>query len=107
MSSNTIRVVGARVHNLKNIDVEIPRDKLVVITGLSGSGKSSLAFDTIYAEGQRRDVETPSAPPPAFWGEGGTPDCRFDGGVPPPHFDRAKTHEPQSALDRRDGHGNL
>ena len=48
-----IRVKGAREHNLKNIDVEIPRDKLVVITGLSGSGKSSLAFDTIYAEGQR------------------------------------------------------
>jgi excinuclease ABC subunit A len=54
MSSNVIRVVGAREHNLKNITVEIPRDKLVVITGLSGSGKSSLAFDTIFAEGQRR-----------------------------------------------------
>jgi len=53
-----IVVKGAREHNLKNIDVEIPRDKLVVITGLSGSGKSSLAFDTIYAEGQRRYVET-------------------------------------------------
>ena len=49
---------GARAHNLKNIDVEIPRDKLVVVTGLSGSGKSSLAFDTIYAEGQRRYVES-------------------------------------------------
>jgi excinuclease ABC subunit A len=49
-----VSVIGARVHNLKNINVEIPRDKLVVITGLSGSGKSSLAFDTIYAEGQRR-----------------------------------------------------
>ncbi|HWV92727.1 MAG TPA: hypothetical protein VNZ24_00370, partial [Vicinamibacterales bacterium] len=52
---------GARVHNLKNIDVDLPRDKLVVITGLSGSGKSSLAFDTIYAEGQRRYVESLSA----------------------------------------------
>lgn len=52
---------GARAHNLKNIDVEIPRDKLVVVTGLSGSGKSSLAFDTIYAEGQRRYVESLSA----------------------------------------------
>ena len=51
---DTIRVQGARVNNLKNITVEIPRDKLVVLTGLSGSGKSSLAFDTIYAEGQRR-----------------------------------------------------
>ena len=56
-----IEVKGARVHNLKNIDVNIPRNQLVVITGLSGSGKSSLAFDTIYAEGQRRYVESLSA----------------------------------------------
>lgn len=61
MNNNVIRVKGARVHNLKNIDVEIPKDKLVVITGLSGSGKSSLAFDTIYAEGQRKYVESLSA----------------------------------------------
>src|SRR6201993_1620987 len=58
MASDRIIVRGAREHNLKNIDVELPRDQLVVITGLSGSGKSSLAFDTIYAEGQRRYVET-------------------------------------------------
>ena len=56
-----IKVRGARQHNLKNIDIDIPRDKLVVITGLSGSGKSSLAFDTLYAEGQRRYVESLSA----------------------------------------------
>ena len=56
-----ISIRGARVHNLKNIDVNLPRNKLVVITGLSGSGKSSLAFDTIYAEGQRRYVEALSA----------------------------------------------
>jgi len=56
-----ISIRGARVHNLKNIDINIPRNKLVVITGLSGSGKSSLAFDTIYAEGQRRYVESLSA----------------------------------------------
>ena len=56
-----IRVRGARTHNLKNIDLDIPRNKLVVITGLSGSGKSSLAFDTLYAEGQRRYVESLSA----------------------------------------------
>ena len=56
-----IVIHGARAHNLKNIDVEIPRDKLVVVTGLSGSGKSSLAFDTLYAEGQRRYVESLSA----------------------------------------------
>ena len=59
--SDKIIVKGARVHNLKNIDIEIPRDSLVVFTGLSGSGKSSLAFDTIYAEGQRRFMETLSA----------------------------------------------
>ena len=58
---NKIIVKGARVHNLKNVDIEIPRDSLVVFTGLSGSGKSSLAFDTIYAEGQRRFMETLSA----------------------------------------------
>ena len=56
-----IEVLGARVHNLKNVDVEIPRNSLSVITGLSGSGKSSLAFDTLYAEGQRRYIETFSA----------------------------------------------
>src|SRR4030066_2460826 len=61
IETGEIRVLGARVHNLKNIDVSIPRNKLVVITGLSGSGKSSLAFDTIYAEGQRRYMETLSA----------------------------------------------
>ena len=60
-SKNKIIVKGARQHNLKNINISIPRDKLVVITGLSGSGKSSLAFDTIYAEGQRRYVESLSS----------------------------------------------
>ena len=57
--SGFISIKGARVHNLKDIDIKIPRNKLVVITGLSGSGKSSLAFDTLYAEGQRRYVRTP------------------------------------------------
>ena len=64
-----IIIKGARQHNLKNIDVEIPRDKLVVLTGLSGSGKSSLAFDTIYAEGQRRYVESLSAYARQFLGQ--------------------------------------
>ena len=59
--NNTIQIEGAKVHNLRNLDLEIPREKLVVITGLSGSGKSSLAFDTIHAEGQRRYMETFSA----------------------------------------------
>ena len=66
--NNAIFIKGARVNNLKNIDVEIPRDKLVVITGLSGSGKSSLAFDTLYAEGQRRYVESLSSYARQFWG---------------------------------------
>ena len=61
MSQKSIDIKGARVHNLKNIDISLPRDKLIVVTGLSGSGKSSLAFDTIYAEGQRRYVESLSA----------------------------------------------
>jgi len=58
MSQSHIRIRGARTHNLKNVNLDIPRDKFVVITGLSGSGKSSLAFDTLYAEGQRRYVES-------------------------------------------------
>ena len=75
-----IEVKGARVHNLKNIDVTIPRDKLVVITGLSGSGKSSLAFDTIYAEGQRRYIETFSAYARQFLGGLERPDVdKIDG----------------------------
>ena len=61
MPAEAIKIVGARQHNLKNLHLEIPREKLVVITGLSGSGKSSLAFDTLYAEGQRRYVESLSA----------------------------------------------
>ncbi len=79
-TENTIEVLGARVHNLKNIDVSIPREKLVVITGLSGSGKSSLAFDTIYAEGQRRYVETFSAYARQFLGGLERPDVdKIDG----------------------------
>ncbi|MDE3076751.1 MAG: excinuclease ABC subunit UvrA, partial [Chloroflexota bacterium] len=74
MSQDRILVRGAREHNLKNIDVEIPRDKLVVITGLSGSGKSSLAFDTIFAEGQRRYVESLSAYARQFLGQLEKPD---------------------------------
>lgn len=83
MSSNSIIVKGARVHNLKNIDVEIPRDKLVVITGLSGSGKSSLAFDTIYAEGQRRYVESLSSYARMFLGQMEKPDVDNISGLSP------------------------
>ena len=69
MSSKYITVTGAREHNLKNINVKLPRDRLVVLTGLSGSGKSSLAFDTIYAEGQRRYVESLSSYARMFLGQ--------------------------------------
>ncbi|MGE5614080.1 MAG: excinuclease ABC subunit UvrA [Bacillota bacterium] len=83
MSKSSIFVKGAREHNLKNIDVEIPRDKLVVITGLSGSGKSSLAFDTIYAEGQRRYVESLSAYARQFLGQMEKPDVDYIDGLSP------------------------
>src|SRR5687767_15546901 len=81
--SDAIVVRGAREHNLKNIDVTIPRDKLVVITGLSGSGKSSLAFDTIYAEGQRRYVESLSAYARQFLGLMEKPDVDQIDGLSP------------------------
>ncbi|HML39781.1 MAG TPA: excinuclease ABC subunit UvrA [Bellilinea sp.] len=83
MTNEFIRVVGAREHNLKNITVEIPRDKLVVITGLSGSGKSSLAFDTIFAEGQRRYVESLSAYARQFLGQMEKPDVDSIEGLSP------------------------
>src|SRR3954467_2734871 len=78
-----LEVVGARVHNLKNIDVTIPRNQLVVITGISGSGKSSLAFDTIYAEGQRRYIETFSAYARQFLGNMERPDVDKITGLSP------------------------
>lgn len=81
--NNSIFIKGARVNNLKNIDVEIPRNKLVVITGLSGSGKSSLAFDTLYAEGQRRYVESLSAYARQFLGRMSKPECDYIKGIPP------------------------
>ena len=81
--SNYISIKGAKVNNLKNIDVDIPRNKLVVITGLSGSGKSSLAFDTLYAEGQRRYVESLSSYARQFLGRMSKPECDFIKGIPP------------------------
>jgi excinuclease ABC subunit A len=83
MPLDHIHVKGAREHNLKNVDVKIPRDKMVVITGLSGSGKSSLAFDTIYAEGQRRYVESLSAYARQFLGQMEKPDVDFIEGLSP------------------------
>ncbi|HNN82116.1 MAG TPA: excinuclease ABC subunit UvrA, partial [Leptospiraceae bacterium] len=83
MADSFIKIRGAREHNLKNINVDIPRDKLVVITGLSGSGKSSLAFDTIYAEGQRRYVESLSSYARQFLGQMEKPDLDLIEGLSP------------------------
>src|SRR3989304_9155598 len=83
MPQDKIVVVGAREHNLKNLHVEIPRDRLVVISGISGSGKSSLAFDTIFAEGQRRYVESLSAYARQFLGQLDKPDADYIDGLSP------------------------
>ena len=100
MNKSVILVKGAREHNLKNIDVEIPRDRLVVITGLSGSGKSSLAFDTIYAEGQRRYVESLSAYARQFLGQMDKPDVdRIEGLSPAISIDqRTTSRNPRSTV---------
>ena len=83
MEKSFIQIRGAKVHNLKNIDIDIPRDSLVVVTGLSGSGKSSLAFDTIYAEGQRRYMETLSAYARQYMGILSRPDIEDIKGLSP------------------------
>ena len=100
MSKKSIKVVGARVHNLKNITVEIPRDQFVVITGLSGSGKSSLAFDTIFAEGQRRYVESLSSYARQFLGQMDKPDVDYIEGLSPAvSIDQKRTsHNPRSTV---------
>ena len=94
-------------HNLKNIDVEIPRNTLTVITGLSGSGKSSLAFDTIYAEGQRRYVETLSPYARQFLDQMERPDVDSIDGLSPAISIEQKTTQPQPALHRRHHHRDL
>jgi excinuclease ABC subunit A len=95
-----IEIRGARVHNLKNISLNIPRDKLVVITGVSGSGKSSLAFDTIYAEGQRRYVESLSSYARQFLGRMNKPEVDFINGIPPAIAieQRVNTRNPRSTV---------
>jgi len=100
MSQNAIVVKGAREHNLKNIDVVIPRDKLVVITGVSGSGKSSLAFDTIYAEGQRRYIESLSAYARQFLGRMEKPDVDYIEGLSPAISidQKGPSHNPRSTV---------
>ena len=101
------RIRGAREHNLKNVDVDMPRDRLVVITGLSGSGKSSLAFDTIYAEGQRRYVEILSAYARQFLELMQKPDVDSIDGLSPAISIEQKTTSQQPALDRRHGDRDL
>src|SRR3970282_1554009 len=98
--ADKIIIKGAREHNLKNIDVEIPRDKLVVITGLSGSGKSALAFDTIYAEGQRRYVESLSAYARQFLEQMGKPDVDSIEGLSPAISieQKSTSHNPRSTV---------
>src|SRR5437016_2258692 len=100
MPIDKITVRGAREHNLKDVDLEIPRDKLVVFTGLSGSGKSSLAFDTIYAEGQRRYVESLSAYARQFLGQMEKPDVdQIDGLSPAISIDQKGTSKnPRSTV---------
>ncbi len=98
--ANTIRIRGARQHNLKNIDLELPRDRLIVFTGVSGSGKSSLAFDTIFAEGQRRYVESLSAYARQFLGQLDKPDVEAIEGLSPAiSIDQKSTsHNPRSTV---------
>jgi len=100
MEVDSIKIRGARVHNLKNIDLDIPKNKLVVITGISGSGKSSLAFDTLYAEGQRRYVESLSAYARQFLGVMDKPDAdKIEGISPAISIDQRKAaHNPRSTV---------
>src|ERR1700681_4616987 len=95
MPAQVIKISGARQHNLKNLHVEIPRDKLVVITGLSGSGKSSLAFDTLYAEGQRRYVESLSAYARQFLGQ-----------MEKPHYDVIRGLSPTISIEQKAASNN-
>ena len=107
MTSKFISIRGAREHNLKNISLDLPREKLVVITGLSGSGKSSLAFDTIYAEGQRRYVESLSAYARQFLDMMQKPDVDHIDGSVAGDLHRAEDHLAEPALDGRHRHRDL
>ena len=102
MSTDKIVIKGAREHNLKNVDVTIPRDKLIVMTGLSGSGKSSLAFDTIYADGQRRYMESLSSYARQFLGQMEKPDVdEIQGLSPAISIDQKTTSRNPRSTDRK------
>ncbi len=94
MANDKIVIKGAREHNLKNVNLTLPREKLIVMTGLSGSGKSSLAFDTIYADGQRRYVESLSSFARMFLGRIDNPDVVVLTGLAPANFHRPENHQP-------------
>src|SRR5437867_9802766 len=100
MNNDKIKIRGAREHNLKNINLEIPKNKLVVFTGISGSGKSSLAFDTLYAEGQRRYVESLSAYARQFLGVMDKPDVDYIEGLSPAISidQKSASHNPRSTV---------
>ena len=100
MSSNWIKVRGAKENNLKNLDVDIPKDKLIVFTGVSGSGKSTLAFDTIFAEGQRRYVESLSSYARQFLGNFEKPDVESIEGLSPSIAidQKSVSHNPRSTV---------
>lgn len=105
--NDKITIHGAREHNLKNIDLEIPRDKLIVFTGLSGSGKSSLAFDTIYADGQRRYMESLSSYARQFLGMMEKPDVDEISGLSPAISIDQKTTSKNPRFHRWNGNRNL
>ena len=106
MNKEYIKIRGANENNLKNISLDIPRGKLVILTGLSGSGKSSLAFDTIYAEGQRRYMESLSSYARMFLGQMEKPDVESIGAFSG-YIDRSKVNKQKSEIYSRYGYGNL
>ena len=107
MPASDIVIRGAREHNLRNVDLVLPRNKLIVMTGVSGSGKSSLAFDTLYAEGQRRYVESLSTYARQFLGQMPKPDVDTITGLAPSISIQQKATSPQPAQHRRDDHRDL
>ena len=107
MPISDVVIRGAREHNLRNVDVVLPRNQLICLTGVSGSGKSSLAFDTVYAEGQRRYVESLSSYARHFLGQMPKPDVDHISRAEPVDFHLAEIERYQSAFDRRDDHRDL